>query len=143
MTGYEGPERLAVIAALLGHDPDASRRADEWVRADGTPCPPAEVALIASATDAEWELSAALRGGSGPAAALMAGLLRLAGGTDVAVLLRLGLRERFLPADGAPGVPKADRAAEFADRFGALAMPGLDDGARERASALLAALKAG
>ena len=136
---YDGPERLAVVAALLGHDPEASRRADAWMRADGTPCPPAQVALIASATDAEWELSAALRGDSGHAA-VMGALLQLAGGTDIAVVLRLGLRERFLPADGGPGVPEADRAAEFAGRFRKLALPGLDADAREMAGPLLDAL---
>src|SRR5258707_1246539 len=82
-----------------------NRPADAWMRANGTPGSRAETALIESATDAEGDLSAALRADSGPASAMMAALLQRADGTEVAVPLRLGLRERFLPADGGPGVP--------------------------------------
>ncbi len=134
----DGAERLAAVAALLMHDPEASRRADAWMRANGTPCSPAETDLIESATDAEWDLSAALRADSGPASAMMAALLQLADGTDVAVPLRLGLRERFLPADGGPGVPESERTADLADRYRKLAMPGLDARARQQAEVVLA-----
>ncbi len=78
------------------------------MHADGTPCPPAEVRLIESATDAEWELSDAMRGEPGPSAAVTGALPQLPAGADTSVMLRLALREILLPA-GTPRVPFAHR----------------------------------
>jgi hypothetical protein len=59
MTDPTQPERLDVLAALLEADPDASREADAWVKADLSA---AEASLIDSATPGEWDLAAAVRG---------------------------------------------------------------------------------
>ncbi len=82
-------ERLDVVAALLGYD---------------RPLSDAEQAVIRSATDQERALAEGMGGGpeplAGPDAEAIAGLLRLASGTDVVSLLRAGLREEFVPPDG-------------------------------------------
>ncbi len=123
-------ERLDVVAALLGYD---------------GPLSDAEQVLIRSATGAERALAEGLAGGpeplSGPDAEAMAGLLRLAGGTDVVPLLRAGLREQFVPPDGSHLVlGRERRTCAFAELFGKFALPGLDADARETAGPLLDAL---
>jgi hypothetical protein len=128
-TADPGPERLDVLAALVEFDSDRSDLADMWVHQDGMPYADDEAALVTSATIGEWTLAEALRGGPGQAqdghSAAVADLLRLAGGTDAATLLLLGLREVFF--DGKPDDP----AAAFADVFRRLALPALDaEGAR-------------
>jgi hypothetical protein len=97
MTGKtvgSGPERLDFLAALVEFDADRSDLADLWTHADGRPYADAEAALITSASIGEWELAEALRGGPDRApdkdSDAIAGLLRLANGTDAATLLCLG-----------------------------------------------------
>jgi hypothetical protein len=130
VTDVTEPERLDVLAALLEADPEGSREADAWVRADGSP---AEASLIDSATPGEWDLAAAVRGGGMNDVDVNAivALLRMAEGTPLAGALRIGLHDRFL--DDEP----ADHAAVFADAYRRLALPGLDSEARESAEPLL------
>lgn len=129
-----GPERLDTLAALISYDPVASREADAWIGLNCEPCSDNEARLITGATDGEWLLAEAIRGTTGlyePDAEAIAGLLRLAAGSPIAGLLRLGLREAYL--DGEPG----DRAAVFADIYQRLVLPGLEGDVKERAAALL------
>jgi len=136
--GYEGPERLPVLAALLFCDQARSWETDRWMCADGTPVPAHKVRLVSAATDVEWELADAIRGESGQAAVAGA-LLQLADGTDAAVL-RLRLRQAFLP-NGVPGVAVAERPAAFAAVYRKLALPGLDADSAARAEVMLAQLE--
>jgi hypothetical protein len=146
VTGGEGDqrERLNVIAALLTYDAPRSDVADAWLRADGTPLSGAEQDLIGSATEEEWALAEGLAGGpepvSDPDAAVIADLLRLASGTDVASLLRAGLRQAFVRRDGSGHGIARERTAASAERYRKLALPGLDVDARQRAEVLLAEL---
>jgi hypothetical protein len=144
MTGESARERLDVVAALLTYDAQRSDAADAWVRADGTPLSDAEQDLIGSATDREWALAEGVAGGPEPVfdpdAAVIADLLRLASGTDVAPLLRAGLRQAFLRPDGSSHGLARERTAAFAERYRKLALPGLDAAAREMAGPLLDAL---
>ena len=139
-------ERLDVVAALLSYDAPRSDEADAWVHADGTPLSDAEQDLIRSATDEEWALAEGLAGCPEPvadlAAPVIADLLRLAGGTDVASLLRAGLRQAFPPPDNAGDAMERDgRTAAFAGLYRTLALPGLDADAREMAGPLLSTLE--
>ena len=137
--GYEGPERLPVLAALLFCDVARSWETDRWMCADGTPVPAHKVRLVSAATEVEWELADAIRGEPGQAA--VAGtLLQLAHGSDAAAVLRLGLREAFLP-HGVPGVAVAERPAEFAAAYRKLALPGLHADSAARAEVMLAQLE--
>ena len=140
-------ERLDVVAALLTYDAPRSDEADTWVRADGTPLSVAEQDLIRSATNDEWALAEGLAGGpeavSDPDADAIADLLRLASGTDVASLLRAGLRQAFLRLDGSSHGIARERTAAFAERYRKLALPGLDVDASQRAEVLLAELEQG
>jgi hypothetical protein len=143
--GERARERLDVVAALLTYDAARSDEADAWVRADGTPLGDAEQNLIGSATDEEWALAEGLLGGpdvvSDPDAPAMAALLRLASGTDVASLLRAGLRQAFLHPDGSgEALEPGERTAAFAGLFRTLALPALNAAAREMAGPLLDAL---
>lgn len=136
--GYEGPERLPVLAALLFCDLARSWETDRWMCADGTPVPTHKVRLVSAATEVEWELADAIRGEPG-LAAVTGALLKLAPGTDAAVL-RLGLREAFLP-HGVPGVAVAERPAAFAAVYRKLTLPGLDADSAASAEVLLAQLE--
>src|SRR5262249_51740904 len=136
--GYEGPERLPVLAALLFCDPARSWETDRWMCADGTPVPAHKVRLVSAATEVEWELADAIRGEPGKAAVAGA-LLQLAAGTNAAAL-RLGLRDAFLP-DGVPGVAVAERPAVFAAVYRKLGLPGLDADSAARAEMMLAELE--
>ena len=130
MTDAAEPGRLDVLAALLEADPDVSREACAWVRADGSA---AEASLIDSATASEWDLAAAVRGEAMNDADVNAivALLRLADGSALAGALGIALREAFLSND------PADHAATFAGVYRRLAAPGLDREATERADTLL------
>jgi hypothetical protein len=143
---YEGPERLPVVAALIDCDKVASRAADSWVHTDGQPYSPQESEMIDSASADERQLAEGLRGGSARAAdpdgPMIAGLLRLADGTDLAPLLRAGLRQMFLiPDDSWHAAAREDRTAEFAGLYRRLALPGLGEDARQRADTLLAGIR--
>ncbi len=124
-------ERLDVVAALLGYD---------------RPLSDAEQAVIRSATDQERALAEGMGGGpeplAGPDAEAIAGLLRLASGTDVVSLLRAGLREEFVPPDGSRrALGREKRACAFAELYRTFALPGLDAAAREMAGPLLGTLE--
>ncbi len=144
MTDSDRRERLDVVAALLTYDAARSDAGGARVHADGTPLSDAEQDLIRVASHDEWALAEGLAGPepvSDPDEDAIADLLRLASGTDVASLLRAGLRQAFLVPDGsrhalAPG----ERTAAFAGLFRTLALPGLDADAREMAGPLLDAL---
>jgi hypothetical protein len=92
------------VAALVAFDAPLSAGADSFRHRDGTPFTDGETALIASATDEEWLLAEALRGGPGqasdPDAAAVASLLRLADGTGAAPLLVLRLRRSLVHPGG-------------------------------------------
>lgn len=62
-TADPGPERIDVLAALLGFDASRTDITDLWRHADGRPYTDDEAALITSATMQEWELADALRDG--------------------------------------------------------------------------------
>jgi hypothetical protein len=132
---YDGPLRMDVLAALVSLDVDASRTAVAWTGADGTPYTAAETDLIDGANDDEWEVAGQLRVSPDPAA--VARLLGVAAGSQTAVLLSSALREAFQPLDDESVIPAGQRSARFAGLFRALALPGLDNGAREQAAAIL------
>jgi hypothetical protein len=132
---------LEAVAALLSSDQAASSVAGVWIALNGEPFSPGDAELIDWATDQEWELAAALRGGRGDLSELdaeaIAGLLRLAAGADRAGPLRVGLRREFIDDD------PDDRAAAFARLFRRRVMPGLRGAdEQERAWRLLLALAA-
>jgi hypothetical protein len=108
-------ERLDVVAALPSYD---------------GPLSDPEQGVIRSATRWERALAEGLAGGpeplSGPDAEAIAGLLRLAIGTDVVSLVRAVLRETFVPADGSRlALAREDRACAFTELFRTCALPGL------------------
>lgn len=145
MTDSDRRERLDVVAALLTYDAARSDAAGARVHADGTPLSDVEQDLIRVASHDEWALAEGLAGGpepvSDPDADAIADLLRLASGTDVASLLRAGLRQAFLVPDGSrQALAPGQRTAAFAGLFRTLALPGLDADAREMAGPLLDAL---
>jgi hypothetical protein len=120
-------ERLDVLAALLDHDPDASREAGAWVTARGMP---ADACLIESATAGEWDLAEAIRGNSMAVAntEAIATPLRLAGRSPLAGALSRELCERFLDRD-----PEG-HVTVFGAVYWRLAMLGLCDAAKEQAA---------
>lgn len=139
----ERPLRLCAVAALMGLDLGASRQADAWIGLDGEPCSETEAELVVSASGAERRLAEALRGSPGrqlpdPDAEVIAALLRLADSSPQATVLGVGLLQKFLVPDDSWHAPaREERAAEFAELYRRLALPGMAADAAEQAAVQL------
>jgi len=145
-SGDDRPLRLGAVAALVDLDPVASREADTWIGLEGEPYGENEAELVTTATVAEWLLAEALRGPPGlevpaPDEEAIAGLLRLAEASPQAYVLAIGLCQKFLIPDDSWHAPARNEcAAEFAELYRNLALPGMEAAASEQAVALLGGL---
>jgi hypothetical protein len=144
MTSEEDrPPRLGAVAALVDLDPVASREANAWIGLEGQQYSENEAELVMSATAGEWLLADALRGPPGmevpePDEEAIARLLRLAESSPQASVLAIGLCQKFLIPDDSWYAPACSEcAAEFADLYRTLALPGMPAEATEQAMALL------
>jgi hypothetical protein len=140
------PLRLGAVAALVDLDPVASREADAWIGLEGQLYSEDEAELVSTATVDEWLLAEALRGPPGlelpePDEEAIAGLLRLAEASPQASVLAIGLCQKFLIPDDSWHAPaRSECAAEFAELYRNLALPGMEVTATEQATVLLGGL---
>ncbi len=132
MADTDDSASLAVLAALVDVDLEASLRKGTWLRAGGQL---ANAFLITSATESEKRLASALCNNSKKAEVeAIALLLRLAAESPLAKPLYSALRAEFL--DG----PPQDTGAIFAAVYWQLGVPGLIDDVKEQAAEILAVL---